>query len=610
MVFIIINILVYVITEINKHQRIEVSLQNHIHKLKNHYQVLMNQQQITADIAYNSTIQNKRVISILSQALKTKDVAKKDKLRDELYLLLDNKYKQLVQRGVLQYHFVFPNNRPFLRFHKKAKFGDDLTNIRLDFKRVNETKNVIRGFAQGRTAHAFRNVYPIFDSNHKHLGAVEVSFTSEYLQDNLTHVSNIHTHFLVNKNIFDSKAWERDDLVVKYTKSLENDQYMISMPKSHTKEEYTELLQQKINSIKESISHNIPLGKEFAIYFVQKNKNIEVISFLPIQNNTNKKVVAWVVSYEKDDFINITLTNTFNIRIILFMILLILFYFIYKTLMQKYILEDIVERKTNDLKELNENLEQKIVIEVEKSKEIESKLFHSDKMVSMGEMIGNIAHQWRQPLSAISTGATGMLVQKEYDLLSDEDFITTCNNINKHAQYLSQTIEDFRNYIKGDRERVIFTLKSDIDSFLHLIEGSLRQEEISIILDIDENISIDGYPNELVQCFINIYNNSKDAFIENKVSDKHLFISSKQNKDSIQIILQDNAKGIPEDIIGKIFEPYFTTKHKMQGTGLGLHMTYTLIVEGMNGHIEVNNRTYDYNDTIYTGAEFIITLPN
>ena len=98
------------------------------------------------------------------------------------------------------------------------------------------------------------------------------------------------------------------------------------------------------------------------LYFVQENKNIEVISFLPIHNNTNNKVVAWVVSYEKDDFINITLTNTSNIRIILFMILLILVYFIYKTLMQKYTLEDVVERKTNDLQELNENLEQKIIM--------------------------------------------------------------------------------------------------------------------------------------------------------------------------------------------------------------------------------------------------------
>jgi len=569
----------------------------------------MNQQQITADIAYESTVQNPVVISLFTQALETTDMKKRDQLRDKLYDLLELKYKRLVQRGVLQYHFVFPNNRPFLRFHKRSKYGDDLSNIRLDFKQVNETKKIIRGFAQGRTSHAFRNVYPIFGKNEKYLGAIEISFSSEYLQDNLTHVSNIHTHFLVNKNIFDSKAWERDDLIIKYMKSIEDENHMISISKSHTKDEYIRLMQEKIQNIKDDISKNIPLGKEFAIYFIKKDKSIEVISYLPIRNNINNQVVAWIVSYEKDKFINITLTNTLYIRIILFFILLILFYFIYKTLLQKYSLQEIVELKTNDLKELNENLEQKIIIEVEKSKEIESKLFHSDKMVSMGEMIGNIAHQWRQPLSAISTGATGMLVQKEYGLLSDEEFSITCNTINKHAQYLSQTIDDFRNYIKGDREKVTFTLRSDIDSFLHLIEGSLKQEEISLIVDIDEKISINGYPNELVQCFINIYNNAKDAFTENSVENKYIFIKSKLDKNNLQIIIQDNAQGIPYDIINKVFEPYFTTKHQTQGTGLGLHMTYTLIVEGMKGNIEVHNTTFNYENNDYIGAKFIISLP-
>ena len=110
-----------------------------------------------------------------------------------------------------------------------------------------------------------------------------------------------------------------------------------------------------------------------------------------------------------------------------------------------------------------------------------------------------------------------------------------------------------------------------------LIEGSLRQEEISIVLEIDEDIIIDGYPNELVQCFINIYNNAKDAFIENEISDKHLLISLvSKMKSRYKLLLKDNAKGIQDNIIGKIFEPYFTTKHKMQGTGLGL--TYDIYI--------------------------------
>ena len=568
----------------------------------------MNQEQINADIAYESISKNKKALAILREVSLTTSIAKKEELRDQLYNLLINKYEILKKRGILQYHFVLPDNTSFLRFHKKSRYGDNLADTRLDFKYVNDTKKIIRGFAQGRVAHAFRNVYPLFDENKNYLCAVEVSFSSEFLQDNLTNVSNIHTHFLINKNIFEAKTWERDDLVVKYNQSLEDENYMISMPITK-KNFYIYNMSKKIPKIKEKISKNISLNKEFSIYYTQDNGKIEVVSFLPIENNTNHSVVAWIVSYEEDSLISIALRNTLYVRIILFSILVLLFYFIYRTLNQTYILKDTVKAKTNDLKELNENLEQKIIVEVAKSKEIELKLFQADKMASMGEMIGNIAHQWRQPLSAISTSATGMKMKKEYGLLTDDDFYKDCDNIDKHAQYLSQTIDDFRNYIKGNRDKKIFTLKNDVESFLHLIEGSLKKEDIKLIDNIDRKITIDGYPNELVQCFINLYNNSKDAFQEHNIEQRYIIISSELEKETIKIYFKDNAFGIQDNIISKVFDPYFTTRHKSQGTGLGLHMTYRLIVEGMSGNIEVNNRTFDYKDKIYTGAEFIITLP-
>ena len=609
--FIVINIIFYILSDINKKQRINIALNTHIHKLQNHYKVLLNEQRTTADIEYHSLINNSNVLKILKNAAKTKDPKQRDKLRKKFHSLLLNKYNELIKRGVLQYHFVLPDNKVFLRFHKISKYGDDIGNIRSDFHYVNKKHTLIRGFAQGRTSHAFRNVYPIFNNEKEYLGAIEISFSSEFLQNNLMNVSNIHSHFLVNKNIFDSKAWARDDLLVKYIQSIEHPDYMISMPKVHTIEEYHILVEKKIHGLKNIIKNKIKKGKQFAVFNpnTYTDKSAYVISFLPIRNNIDNKVLAWIVSYEKDEFIKVTINNTNHIRIVLFIILCILFYFMYKTLDQKQMLQNAVKLKTTELKELNENLEQKIIIEVAKSKEIELKLFHSDKMASMGEMIGNIAHQWRQPLSAISTGATGIVVKKEYGILKDTDLIDTCNAINNHAQYLSQTIDDFRNYIKGDRDKKVFTLKSAIESFLHLIEGSSKKEMITIIVTIDEIKTIDGFPNELVQCFINIYNNAKDAFIENKIEKKYIFITYKTVYDKIKLYIKDNAGGISDSIIQKVFEPYFTTKHKNQGTGLGLHMTYTLISEGMEGNIEVHNRTYDYDQKIYTGAEFVITLP-
>ena len=237
------------------------------------------------------------------------------------------------------------------------------------------------------------------------------------------------------------------------------------------------------------------------------------------------------------------------------------------------------------------------------------KLFErQSKLASMGEMIGNIAHQWRQPLSVISTGATGLILQKELNRLTDEQFINICNTINDNTQYLSKTIDDFRAFIKGDRKRVEFNLSDNIESFLNLVEAPVKSNNIQIIKDINGDITINSYPNELIQCFINIFNNSKDAFKDND-DQRVLFISAHIKEDKVTITLKDNAGGIPDDVLPHIYEPYFTTKHQSQGTGLGLHMTYNLIVDGLNGTIEANNMNYEYNGKKYTGAEFNITLP-
>ena len=229
-------------------------------------------------------------------------------------------------------------------------------------------------------------------------------------------------------------------------------------------------------------------------------------------------------------------------------------------------------------------------------------------MVSMGEMIGNIAHQWRQPLSVISTAATGMQMQKEYGVLTDEQFNSSCEAIDKQSQYLSKTIDDFRNFIKGDREKRLFKLEDEIESFLSLIHGSVKSNDINIILELQKDLYIDGYQNELTQCFINLFNNSKDAFNENNVKNRLIFISSKNVNDKIEIKFKDNAGGVPNDVLHKIFEPYFTTKHNYQGTGLGLHMTYNLIVNGMQGDINIKNVEYEYMQIQYYGANFTIYL--
>ncbi|MCK5111708.1 MAG: hypothetical protein KAQ94_09330 [Arcobacteraceae bacterium] len=590
-----------------KNERIEFDLNKQIKDLETHYNLTMNYFLIDVKSIRNNISNKKKAIELFSQAQNATKEQKKI-LRDKLYKMLKSMYGRMHSRGVLQWQFVFPNNVSFLRMHKPSKYGDDLTDIRYSLKTSNKTKQTVIGFEQGRTTHAFRYTFPFYDKQGNHLGAMEISLSSNALQDKLLNVNKIHSHFLVDKNIFEVKAWETKNLMTKYIPSIEHKDYMFALTEDSHTDKLKNMERNVISKLRNKIDNGILSKKPFAVYSEYKDI-MKVITFLPIENTQEKEIVAYVVSYIDSNNIYNICKDYKNSNIIVFFGLLLLFYFIYKNLNNKKELEIEVRKKTFDLKDLNENLEQKIIIEVEKNKHIQEQLFKSEKLASMGDMIGNIAHQWRQPLSVISTGATGMKMQKEFDTLSDKQFMETCDIINNNAQYLSKTIDDFRNFIKGDRTKTIFNLKDTIESFLDLVRGSIKNNHINIILDLQEDIKIDGYGNELIQCLINIFNNAKDVLKEKVEDNRLIFISTSIKEDKAIIKIKDSGGGIPKDIISKVFEPYFTTKHKSQGTGLGLHMTYNLIADGMHGTIEANNVEYEYKDQSYTGAEFTITLP-
>lgn len=243
-------------------------------------------------------------------------------------------------------------------------------------------------------------------------------------------------------------------------------------------------------------------------------------------------------------------------------------------------------------------------------KEKDILLYEQSKLASLGEMIGNIAHQWRQPLSIISTAATGMICKKEYTILTDDDLMKDCDLINTNAQYLSKTIDDFKNFIQGDSHKTKFDLKKEIDDCMNIVDATITKHNIQVFIELLDETQIEGYPSELMQCFINMFNNAKDALIEHNDEDnRYLFITQEIRNDRIIIEFKDNANGIDNAIIKNIFEPYFTTKHKSQGTGLGLHMTYNLIVNAMQGEITASNVEYTYKDKLFKGASFKIVLP-
>jgi len=231
-----------------------------------------------------------------------------------------------------------------------------------------------------------------------------------------------------------------------------------------------------------------------------------------------------------------------------------------------------------------------------------------EKLVSMGEMIGNIAHQWRQPLAVITTNASGIKLQKELSVLDDETFYKSMDSIINQSKYLSETIDDFRAYIKDDKTKEDMTIVNGIEKTLSLIEATLKSNYIEVVKSFAEDIEIYGYKNELVQSFLNIINNSVDAIKQN-ISENELrllIINTKKTNNGLVIEIKDNAGGIKKEIIQRVFEPYFTTKHQSVGTGIGLALTHDILTNHHNAKISVINDEFEYKNKKYIGAKFII----
>lgn len=226
----------------------------------------------------------------------------------------------------------------------------------------------------------------------------------------------------------------------------------------------------------------------------------------------------------------------------------------------------------------------------------------------MGEMIGNIAHQWRQPLSTISTIASGIKLEDELNLMTKDKMYKNLDLIVSNTKHLSDTIEDFRNFFKKDKTKTNFVLKNIIEKVISLMSASLKNKDIKIKLDIDENIELYTLENELTQAILNILNNSKDALLEKELACKIIKIKAYKKEEKIYIEVYDNGGGISESIIDKIFEPYFTTKFQSQGTGIGLYMTRTIIVGHMKGKIQAMNTNLECDGKDYKAALIQIVI--
>jgi len=263
--------------------------------------------------------------------------------------------------------------------------------------------------------------------------------------------------------------------------------------------------------------------------------------------------------------------------------------------------EDDLRRRQDDIEELNNSLESRIKEEVEKNREKEQMMYQQSRLASMGEMIGNIAHQWRQPLNIMALVMQDLYISDQLGNLTSKKVEESYEKSNNLLQYMSQTIDDFRNFFKQGDEDLDFSIKEALDSVYSLVQTNLAYNHIECKIDVQHDNIVKGGLNEFKQVLINIINNAQEAIQSNQSKNKKINVKITQKKNDALITISDDGGGIRQDVIDKIFDPYFTTKNQTQGTGLGLYMSKQIIENSMCGSLSAKNTD--------TGAMFSIVLP-
>lgn len=250
-------------------------------------------------------------------------------------------------------------------------------------------------------------------------------------------------------------------------------------------------------------------------------------------------------------------------------------------------LEKRVQEQTKELKELNRTLEQRVQEETAKNEEKQRVMFWQSRHASLGQMLANIAHQWRQPLTELSLAIFN--AKKAAQNENADDFLKFYDESKHIIKNMSETIDDFTNFFSPDKVKHYFNISESIKESMVLLENVLNDEMITVKTSL-KDIEVLGISNELTQVIINLINNSKDAFIYNSILLREINILTKQEKGFALIEVHDNAGGIAKENLDKIFEPYFTTKHKSRGTGLGLFMSRMICEQGLNGTLDVKSK--------------------
>ncbi len=552
-----------------KNNNIKKHLKNEANLEYLNYQVIYNDYKNISELIFQTHIQNKKILNLFA-----------NRKREELKNYLTENYNKLRVFNLRQLHFHLPNNDSFLRMHRPNKFGDNLTKDRKTVAYVNKHKKYIHGFEEGKIFNGFRFVYPLSLDN-KHIGSVEISFSALFFIKEIAKSYKINANFLIKKDVVDEKVFKEEKK--NYIQSpLKPYYYQKSVYESLNLSKYDRKLPKELEN---KVLRNMEKGEVFSIFVKELN---EVATFIPLINPLTKANVAFLKMNKKDEKINEINKDFYNYLLLLILLIIFVLIYLYSQINYQKSLEEKVEEKTKSLNELNKNLKLTIEKEVVKNRKKDELMIAQSRHAAMGEMISMIAHQWRQPLTTISMDVNNILADIELDSIDEKELKKISENIIEKIQYMSKTIDDFRNFFKPEKSTELINIQDLIKNTISISKSSLENYNINLEVNCKDIIEIETYSRELLQVLINIVKNAKEALEENP-NNRYIKISCKEKKDFIQINIENNGSKIPEKIIKKIFEPYFSTKDKNVGTGLGLYMSKIIVEKHLKGRIEVQN---------------------
>jgi len=551
----------FVLLNYEKEQKIEEHLQMKTKQYLQNYHTLYGEQITLSEVVFRTVVNTEIVKNIFKDAA-TANEKKKDLIREALYAELKETYTILEEYNIKQLHFHLPNSESFLRFHRPKKYGDNLKNVRETVAYVNETKQSVHGFEEGRIYNGYRSVFPLYYGE-QYIGSVEVSLSTLTMISEFMDNYDVIANFLILKNKIDEKVFDTEKS--NYTSSplknfcIEKEiaEYVESINKIKIRDQLSEETR-RIIDIKALDE------KSFSIVDTEEKS---IITFIKVRNPISREIVAMFVVKSNSEYVaeknTIFYFSYFGIMLFLWISL----FYIYK--------------------ELN-------------YRDKEKQLLQQSRLAQMGEMLSMIAHQWRQPLAAISATTNPLILKNGRGKYTQELFDDRLHKIADYSQHLSTTINDFRNFFATKKEKEETSLEVISADVLKIIQISIENKNIKIVTDFQYNRNFKTYKNELKQVLLNLMKNAEDALLEKGNDNPKITIRTFSENGHAVLSVEDNAGGINAEVMEKIFDPYFSTKSEKDGTGLGLYMSKIIVQDHCEGKLNVSN----HNE----GARFKIIL--